>query len=228
MSLKIMALNARRGLGLFLMPALLLLTSASVLRAEDMPSAQARIVISEGDVTVNTAGGSMSGKKGALLDQGAEIMVGEDSSTLVTLGEGRKSSIKLDGGSKAALTSLDPVKVSLQSGKLVALVNGLAEGSTFQVMTPTATATARGTLFSVTDSVIAVLSGTVMVEAGGETTEVKAGQEMDVQSKSVSDISADNAADIEDANAAASAEAGAGTAEPATGDRQNIQVPVTP
>ena len=233
MSLKMRKMVTRGGIFFFLAPVLLVLSSASFLRAEDMPSAaQARIVSSEGDVTVKTSAGSMTATKGAMLDQGAEIMVGENSSSLITLGEGRKSSITVDGGSDLMLTSLDPVKINLKSGKLVALVTGLTEGSTFQVITPTATATARGTKFLITDGVIAVLEGLVDVETGGQTIQVGANQQLSTgegSSGTVTGIDTANANDIDNASEAASAESGSAGAQESNNDAQtNAQISATP
>ena len=73
------------------------------------------------------------------------------------------------------------MRLDLQQGQVWVNVEGLAPGTTFEVETPAAVASMRGTLFSVrtayTATIISTRAGTVTVSAAGVTVTVAAGQQ---------------------------------------------------
>ncbi|MGH7198816.1 MAG: FecR domain-containing protein [Candidatus Omnitrophota bacterium] len=141
--------------------------------AADAP-APAKVVNVSGDVQVKDAPGSgwTGAQEGTQVQQGGEVLTNADSTCDLAIGEGQASTIRLNPNSRAVLNSIDPAKVDLQSGKLFALVRGLKKGSAFQVSTPTAVASARGTGFTAEPSAIKVFEDSVDVEgkAGADPT----------------------------------------------------------
>ncbi|GEM_PF-6534282 len=111
------------------------------------PESQARVLSFEGQVQYRMPSSKewKNVQKNELLSQGTEILTGPNSTCEIGVGEGIKSAVKLRQDSRATLTSLAPVKIDLRSGKIFSLVRNIKQGSTFQVSTPTAVATVRGT-----------------------------------------------------------------------------------
>ncbi len=140
--------------------------------AADAPAA-GKIVNVKGDVQVKGAPGAewAGAQEGAAVAQGGEVLTNADSTCDLAIGADQASTIRLNPNSRAVLNSIDPAKVDLQSGKLFALVRGL-KGSAFQVSTPTAVASARGTGFTAEENAIKVFEDSVDVEgkAGADPT----------------------------------------------------------
>lgn len=134
----------------------------------------AKIVNVNGDVQVKSAAGAewAGAQEGAAVGQGGEVLTNADSSCDLAIGADQASTIRLNPNSRAVLNSIDPAQVDLQSGKLFALVRGLKKGSAFQVSTPTAVASARGTGFTAEPAAIKVFEDSVDVEgkAGADPT----------------------------------------------------------
>lgn len=134
--------------------------------AEAGAKATAEIISMEGSVQVLSPPATewAGAQKGMALAQGDQVLTGPKSTCELALGGGEKSIIRLTPDSKTTLTSLDPIKIDLQSGKLFALVRGLKKGSAFQVSAPTAVASARGTGFTQDFHSVEVFEGSVDVE----------------------------------------------------------------
>lgn len=116
-------------------------------------------------------------QKNEILARGDQILTGPNSTCEIGVGEGTKSVVKLRADSKAALTSLDPVKIDLESGKVLSWVRGMKPGSTFQVSTPTAIAAVRGTGWEQGAHAIKVFEATVyLTGAGGQASDVPEGK----------------------------------------------------
>jgi len=111
--------------------------------------------------------------KGATLGVGAEILTGSASSCEIRMSTNREGAVKLGADSHAVLTALNPILIDLSSGKIFSLVKNLKKGSSFEVRTPTAVATVRGTGWEQTAHAVYVFNGTVHVIG-------KNGQEVDV------------------------------------------------
>ncbi|GEM_PF-2742249 len=127
---------------LVLLLAVCLAMTAPVSAAEG----RARASGVSGDVTV-FSGSSPSRRlaSGDAVVAGDEIRAAANSKCSLVL-EGKPSSaVKIEPSSTVRVSSLDPVRLDVRGGKLFALVNGLAKGSTFEVSTPTAIASVRGT-----------------------------------------------------------------------------------
>ncbi len=208
---------------------LLSLTSVVPAAYAEEDTSRAKVIATEGKVQIKDASGNwIDAKRGTSLEDGAEVSSGEASSCVLAVGEGRTSAVTLQSDSKATLSSLDPVKIKLDSGELIALVKGLKEGSTFQVMSSTAVASVKGTSFYVSDGVIAVLEGSVDVTfANGQTVHLEAGQQVDIASQAVGDISAEIEAEIEENSENVETLAEGETTTTQVGEaeaRQNIQI----
>lgn len=137
---------------------------------------QAKIINIEGAVSsqVNPSADWTTAESGTILSQGAVIQTGDNSSCDLLLDQ---SVVRFKPGTKATLTSFDPVKIDLHTGKLFTLVKGLNQGSTFSVGTPTAVASARGTAWSQASDSIEAFQDVVHVEnAQGETMDLAEGQ----------------------------------------------------
>ena len=143
--------------------------------AATLPKEPAEILDLQGEVSVRVPPGMdlKKAEKGSQLIEGSEIVTGSDSSCRVGLGHDQKNAVKLYDNSRAILVSLDPVRIDLQSGKIFSLVRGLKKDTRFEVKTPTAIASARGTGWGQTSKEISVLEDTVHVQGS-------AGQETDV------------------------------------------------
>lgn len=205
------------------------LTSIVPVAQAEEDASRAKIIAIEGKVQIKDASGNwIDAKRGTALEDGAEVSSGESSSCVLAVGEGRTSAVTLQSDSKATLSSLDPVKIKLDSGELIALAKGLKEGSTFQVMSSTAVASVKGTSFYVSDGVIAVLEGSVDVTfSNGQTVHLEAGQQVDVASQAVGDISAEIEAEIQEnaENVETLSQGETSTAQVGEGEaRQNVQI----
>ncbi|MEW6203078.1 MAG: FecR domain-containing protein [bacterium] len=117
---------------------------------------------------------------GMKVGEGAEIKAGENSEAFLTWSKGNIVKILPLTAMKIESLQEDEKKTSsnltLASGNLFARVAKLkSSDSSFKIKTPTALAGVRGTAFDVTPSNIAVVEGTIVVEAGGQEIEVTEG-----------------------------------------------------
>lgn len=133
----------------------------------------------KGTVFVQPAGGSFAPvKDGAKVSEGASIKTGPDGEAVVKWGAG--NTVKLTALTLAkidALTSDDKgaskSNFSLSQGRVISRVGKLGKESSFTVKTPAAIAGVRGTAFDCgidpisNQTQIAVVEGSVSVEAGG-------------------------------------------------------------
>ncbi|HHS96541.1 MAG TPA: hypothetical protein ENK08_01355 [Chloroflexi bacterium] len=115
---------------------------------------------------------------------GGEVWAKEASTARVGLEEGM---VRVAPNTIFTFAQPDPdtVRLTMQEGQVWVNVEGLRPGETFEVETPAAVASVRGTRFSVRTTpdggtTVSVLEGTVTVSAAGVEVEVKAGQEVAV------------------------------------------------
>lgn len=143
---------------------------------------EASFISYEGKVQYKEAPASewKDASKDAKLPQGAEILTGSNSNCRIRVGSA-DSALHIQQDSRAVLTSLSPVKVSLESGKLFALARNLGRGSSFEVRTPTAIAAARGTGWGQDAGSVKVFEDTVDVQgAGGGQEDVGEGKGIEI------------------------------------------------
>lgn len=204
----------------------------SLVHADDMMVTNARVISAEGQVQTKASSGEWTeAKRGSYLQEGSEVSTDETSSAIVTVGPGRTSSITLKPSTKVTLSALDPVKVKLDSGEVIAIVKGMGEGSTFQVMNSTAVAAVKGTTLYVSQDVIAVADGSADITfTDGSSVHLEAGQEISLAGKEVSSISTEIQSDIDGAEQSVrAAEQGmSSSGDGGSAGQQNIQVPSTP
>ncbi|MCG3175785.1 MAG: hypothetical protein MOGMAGMI_00718 [Candidatus Omnitrophica bacterium] len=115
-------------------------------------------------------------RKSQSVSAGTDLLTGADAKIELAFPGKQRSVVRIGPDSLAQLVSIDPVNVRINQGRIFALVRDLKKGSTFQVSSPTAIASARGTGWSQTPGLVEVFEDTVGVKgAGGEEVEVGEG-----------------------------------------------------
>ncbi len=167
--------STRRIKGLFLTPlACVLLLGNFPVHATEIDSAQ--ILSLEGTVTLkqDKENDWKAAQPGTEVGLGGQILTHANSTCQVGIGG---NIVKLSPNSGALISSLDPAKIELQSGKIFTLVRSLNPGSTFAVRTPVAVATARGTAWSQDLQSIEAFENVVHIEsASGDVMDLNQGQ----------------------------------------------------
>ena len=110
---------------------------------------EAKILYMEGDIEVKAAdeGEWAAAYQGMELSMGDTIKAGKRSWAEVAIGRDEKNIIKVGKKTEITLNELSPVRLSLVNGEVRSVVEGLKEGSTFEVVTPTAVCGVRGSGF---------------------------------------------------------------------------------
>lgn len=122
-------------------------------------------------------------KQGTWVTKGSQIKTGDGSSCDIGLGEDHHSMVHMTGNTRTVLHALDAdkIRVNLEEGSIFARVRDLKKGSTFEVASPTAVATARGTGWEQSVDEINVFEHSVEVEgSGGEIMLVEEGFGVDI------------------------------------------------
>ena len=148
---------------LILLAGVFALSTAWALEAE-LLSVEGRV-----QYRISSSAEWQNASRGDKLPQGAEIVTSSNSGCQLRVGPS-ESAVRIQPDSRAVLTSLQPVKIQLESGRLFALVRNLEKGSTFEVRTPTAMAAARGTGWGQDSDKVEVFESVVDVTgaAGGQ------------------------------------------------------------
>jgi hypothetical protein len=140
----------------------------------------ARIIALSGDVKVSPSSSVQprTARTGDALETGAWIVTGAASSCELSLGEGNKSAVKIRPGTSARIVSLDPVRMELTTGKMLALVRGLPKNSTFELATPVGVGSVRGTTLTASPEAFEAIDDSVVVKPadGGPETVLEEGQ----------------------------------------------------
>lgn len=86
-------------------------------------------------------------QKGAWVAQGSDIKTASGATCEIGLGENRSSVVRMKSDSETKLSKMtsEKIRVDLKAGGIYTLVRDLKKGSTFEVVSPAAVATARGT-----------------------------------------------------------------------------------
>lgn len=120
----------------------------------------------EGQAQVQEPGSSEWKKlvKGAVLSEGACVSTQEGASCLLGFEGDKKGALKIKPGSTLALKNLgEPTQMSLEEGGIFVKLRNLKKESRFEVISPTATATVRGTGWSQSADRMEVFEGSVHV-----------------------------------------------------------------
>lgn len=88
-------------------------------------------------------------KIGDEIEAGDHVFTEKGASLSISFDERRLNTVSIPSGSEAVFTSLSPVSIRLKNGSVFSSVDGLAEGSTWEISTPAAVAAVRGTQFEV-------------------------------------------------------------------------------
>ena len=110
------------------------------------------------------------------LGPGAEVKTGEESLCELGFLEKQESATRLQADTVAVVESVEPVKINLKGGRLYGLVQRLDKDSSFEVASPTAVASVRGTGWLQSLDSLEVYEGTVHVQtADGAAADVPGG-----------------------------------------------------
>jgi len=105
----------------------------------------------KGTVTVrDSQGTARAAKQAELLKVGEEVEVGEDSYADLAYDKDWKNVTRLEANSKVKITAIAPGKLELLEGGIFAKLKKLPQDSAFEVRTPTAVATVRGSEYRTT------------------------------------------------------------------------------
>ncbi len=156
--------------------AVLLLTVCPPGQAETT----AQIDGGKGNVRVKSIYGAWRNiKEGERIDKGSQIQIGQEAQCDLIIGG--KNVVRLGSGTVLEIRSLDPVRLEMSQGELFARVKKIKKGSTFEVKTPTAIASVRGTGWRQSAEEISVFEGLVQVDgAADEAIELSAGSSVEI------------------------------------------------
>jgi len=145
----------------------------------------ARILHLEGKIAVREPNSAewKTPRQGTWVEKGSEIKTGDGSSCDIGLGEDHHSMVHMTENTRTILHTLDAekIRVNLEEGSVFARVRDLKKGSTFEVASPTAVATARGTGWEQSVDEINVFESSVeVVGSSGEIFLVQEGFGIDV------------------------------------------------
>jgi hypothetical protein len=122
--------------------------------------------------------------KGDVLPAGSEIRTSAASACEIGLGEAKRSVVRMKEDSQTTLETLssEKTRVNLGSGKVMVWVRDLKPGAVFEVASPTAVASARGTAWEQDTDSIQVFEDDVELETpGGDSMIVEEGMGLDVR-----------------------------------------------
>ncbi len=105
--------------------------------------------------------------QGMSVQKGDRISVGKGSSVDLAFDEDWNNVSRLSENTSAIIRYLDPVRIEIGGGDLYSKLDKLRQGSKFEVVTPVAIASVRGTKFRVTHS-----NGSTTIYNDSETSEV--------------------------------------------------------
>ncbi len=147
----------------------------------------ATVLWAQGEVQVKKADDPIAATAvaGTALPQGAQIVTGQDGSCGVGLeGPLAGSAVEFKSGSTATLDDLGAqTRINLTQGGLFAKLSKLKKESSFEVSTPSAVATARGTAWEQSLDRIEVFEGTVQVkDISGQVESLSQGEAYDIRS----------------------------------------------
>ena len=140
----------------------------------------AKINVGRGEVHVKSIYGAWRNiKEGERIDKGSQIQIGQEARCDLLIGN--ENVVRLEPGTLLEIRSLDPVRLEMPNGELFARVKKIKKGSTFEVKTPTAIATVRGTGWWQSAEKISVFEGLVQVDgAADEAIELSAGSSVEI------------------------------------------------
>ena len=112
---------------------------------------QCEVLNVKGTVTVrDSKGTARAAKQTELLKVGEEVEVGDESYVDLSYDKDWKNVTRLEANSKVKITSIAPGKLDLTEGGIFAKLKKLPQDSAFEVRTPTAVATVRGSEYRTT------------------------------------------------------------------------------
>ena len=131
--------------------SLMALALSALLPFSALGAGQAKIVDMSGEVRFKNPSDADWQKADAnsVLSEGAHVFVGPDSDCQIVFGDDFKSVTRIKSDAHVILTSFSSQpRLEIVSGEILALVRNLKKEMPFEVTTPSAVATVRGTAFS--------------------------------------------------------------------------------
>jgi len=118
---------------------------------------------------VKEDGKTFEAREGAVLKDGDNVIVSDNSLCQIAFGKDLDKTVQLDGNTKAEMTPSKDIRLSLVKGRLFAVVKNLGKDEKFDVGTPVAVCAVRGTSFEivvVVDEVnVSTYDGSVYVQS---------------------------------------------------------------
>ncbi len=157
-------------------------------------------------------------KVGDEINKGDSVFTEKGAKISISFDNQKKNAIQIPEDSRAIFTSIEPTDIKLENGSIFSVVNGLAQGSTWKVTTPSAVAAVRGTVFLVRYEAAngKMYAATVNVPGdgktsaieiqslnGGATTEISEGKEISMKageapsSEMVQDLSPEAVSEVQ-------------------------------
>lgn len=151
---------------------------------------QAIVYHIEGDAKIlkSSAQDWMPLEKGTRIAVGDQVRTGANTIVEIHYDEFYLNSVRLEANTIAEFKSIEPTDIYLTDGSIYSNLEGLPEGTSYQIATPTAVASVRGTQFfkeymaSTQEEKTCVLEGKVEVAAMDQTGNVNWNQAMEVKS----------------------------------------------
>ena len=112
---------------------------------------KARVYELQGAVFITKKGSPVERKlkKGDVIQAGDTIHTDVNSKVSITFDESYKNAIQIPANSTAVVETIEPTNIHIVKGSVFSAVDGLPQGSTWKVSTPSAVAAVRGTLYLV-------------------------------------------------------------------------------
>jgi hypothetical protein len=127
----------------------LLLFYFSAVPAVKAEASQAALYDFQGDFFVLREGESewFPAQKGQAVEIGDVVWSGEESFAEIALDAEYRNIFRVEKETKAEIRALDPADIYLENGTIYSSLEGIPSGGSYQIVTPTAVASVRGTHF---------------------------------------------------------------------------------
>lgn len=137
---------------------------------------KARVYKVDGNVTIISKESPVEKKlkKNATIKPGDTIRTGAGASVSIAFDESYQNAVHIPQNTQALIDSIEPTNIIIENGTVFSAVDGLPQGSTWKVTTPSAVAAVRGTLYLVSFQAAdgRFYSATVNVPDDGKTSAV--------------------------------------------------------
>ncbi len=135
----------------FLMMGLIAMTVCLPVTAHADDATYCEVIKVSGDVKFRHVGQELAPlQQGTMLSKGDSIVVGKGSTADLAFDPQWQNVTHLNENTRALIRFMNPTRLEIASGDIYAKLDHLTKGSTFEVCTPTAIASVRGTRYRTT------------------------------------------------------------------------------